>query len=328
MSNRHPVMELEMKHKSTYTSKNTSTSPEDDYLAYYPTCVQSNGRWLCPLTWVVLFIGVLLMLILIPLSYSYVEYDAWAFKKNELSNEVDLNTVYSNGQYHWGPSFDALNFPRGYQREELNLSIFPQNGLEFDIDIVFFWRIQPLKLKELFQQFGQSYRSQIESRANAKIKNRAPDFTVEQYIQERPLITEQLHLALKQELDLIFIDVPADKFFLLNVNLPQTVRTRDLDTAVREQQNLEEQNKQLVEIVKKETQRLEELVQANVTITSLRSTSRAENIILEAYAIGNRTVTDADSGGSSGFFSTLNITNAASKSSYIRYFRFAESINL
>lgn len=300
----------------------------DPYLMFWPTCIRKNGKWLCPTIWVLLGVGCILTIALVSESFVGVEYDQYGFKKNTLNNEVDLSTVYEHGQYFWGPSYDVVTFPRQYIRETLQLSIFPSNGLEFDITVVFYWKVRRNELAELYKKFTTTYRSQLESRANAKIKNRAPDFSIEQYITERAMITHELHKVLQQELDLIHIDAPEDKFFLLDVNLPKSIRERDLDTAVREQQNLEEQNKQLVVDVQKETQRQQQVIIANATITALKANSQAENIILQAYAVGNRTVTDADSAGSNKFFQELNITDASTKSLFIRYFQFAQTISL
>jgi hypothetical protein len=306
-------------------NKRRDTGPE--YLDCWPKRIQNNGGWLCPTTWVLMFIGGLLILILVPLSFSYVEYDEYAFKKNEIENDVDTNRIYTNGQYGWGINYEPLTFPRTYQKEELKLAIFPSNGLEFSIDIVFFWRVRKDELPLLFKAFGQSsYTGQVQSRANAKIKNRAPDFTIEQYISERPLITRELHKALKEELNLIYIEAPADKFFLIDVTLPEAIRKKDLDAAVQKQKNLEQQNRQTADLVRKETERLEEQIRANITLVALTAESQSETIVSNAWAAGNRTVDDADSSGTQAFFSALSVTDAATKSAYVRYFALLESL--
>src|SRR5690606_32631948 len=105
------------------------------------------------------------------------------------------------------------------------LAIFA-GGLEFEINIKFYWRIKQDELGILWRQFKKAYESQIESRANSKIKNEAPLFKIDDYIQSRPLITQKFHKALQEELKFIHIEAPSQLFSLGNVKIPDDIRNK------------------------------------------------------------------------------------------------------
>lgn len=217
-------------------------SNDPEILDAWPKSMRNGPTQCC--FWATIAIGLLLTVILIPLSFSYVEYHEIALKKDTITNEVDTGSVYTNGQYFWGVNKKPLSFPRQYQIVKQDFSIFPSGGFEFDVSVVFWYRLNPEKLGSLYNSFGNAFHSQVVNRANAQIKNRAPDFTLEEYITRREEITRALYDALVDDLDEIFIELPADKFYLAEVQIPSEVRSRDLTAAVQEQRNLEERNNQ------------------------------------------------------------------------------------
>jgi hypothetical protein len=126
------------------------------------------SQWVWGIT---LFVSLILLLVLLPLSFSYVEYDEYALKKHTVENTVETDSTYDVGRYYWGVDRTALPFSRHFQKVTETFSIFPTNGLEFDVDVVFWYRIQKENLGQLYKAFGTSFDSQVRNRANAKIKN-------------------------------------------------------------------------------------------------------------------------------------------------------------
>ena len=217
-------------------------------------------------TWAIIaIISLLLLIILLPLSYSYVEYYQYALNKNTITNKVDMSKVHENGRYFWGVSHEPVTFPRHFQLMELTVPVFPSNGMEFDVDIDFYYRLDKDNITNLYQAFGQTFDNQVEIRAKAKIKNSAPEFSLEQYITDRTALTQHLHDDLQDELDRVWIKVPFDKFYFGEITIPESIRQRDLDAAIQRQRNIEEENRQKATVVRKETKRLENEVFANIT---------------------------------------------------------------
>jgi regulator of protease activity HflC (stomatin/prohibitin superfamily) len=206
------------------------------------------------------------------------------------------------------------------------LAIFPTNGLEFSIEVTFYWRIKKDELGQLFEKYALTYPTQLESRAQSKMKNEAPNFTIEQYIRERPLITRTLHQVLQAELALIHIECPQRFFSLTKITLPTEIKQRDLEAAVRTQLNTKQQNEQAAELVRKETERQVQEINANATLVGIDAQSTKDRLIEEAYAQGNRTISDSNSLGAQTFFTTLSVTDPVTKAAYIRFYALEESI--
>jgi len=304
----------------------TKQSWSDARCGWWPKCVKKNiscSQWICGLT---LFTGFLLIMILVPLTFSYVEYDQYALKKHSIENTVDTTKTYTNGRYAWGVDRSALTFSRHFTKVTKTFSIFPTNGLEFDVDVVFWYRIQKDNLGKLYKAFGLTFDNQVENRASAKIKNVAPLFDLKDYITKRPLITETLHAGLIGDLSNIFIDLPADKFYLEDVRIPDEVKQKDLDTAVQSQRNVEEQNHQLSALVRKETDKLVQQVAADISLIAATAAAQSEGIKKEASAIAEKTEASADGLGLKNLFLQVNVTDTPTKEKYISYFAFLDSL--
>jgi hypothetical protein len=117
-------------------------------------------------------------MLIISLSFHYVEYDEIVLKKQNLVIKVNLDETFEVGRYYWEVTYTPVTFPRQFQKVKETYSIFPTNGLEFDVDVVFWYRIQPENLGPLFKAFGKSFESQVINHDNAKIKNVAPNFDI------------------------------------------------------------------------------------------------------------------------------------------------------
>ena len=55
-------------------------------------------------------IGLLLMVILLPLSFSYVEYHQYGLKQRKSTGTVDVTKVYDSGRYAIGPDYKFLTY--------------------------------------------------------------------------------------------------------------------------------------------------------------------------------------------------------------------------
>lgn len=286
----------------------------------------NNNVETCQYVWgVLLFVSTILLLVMLPLSFSYVEYDQWALKKHTVENTVELDQTYDVGRYFWGVDRTPLVFSRQFKKVTEDFSIFPSNGLEFDINVVFYYRLQKDNIGKIYKAFGTAIHNQVVNRANARIKNIAPRFTLEEYITNRPVITHALHTGLVSELANIWVDVPFDKFYLAEVKIPNEIKQRDLDAAVQTQRNIQEQNNQLAALVRKETEKLEQEINANITLIGTTAEAIRVRIQKEAEAIAEKTTSSADGLGMKNLFLQINVTDPSIKEKYISYFAFLDT---
>ena len=93
----------------------------------------------CCIGWgFVIFLTLMIMLIT---SFSYVEYDEYAFKKSTTTNLVDKSEVYDNGRYLWGFDHTKVVFPKLFQLQELNLSVANEEGVSVNVAVSFWYRL-------------------------------------------------------------------------------------------------------------------------------------------------------------------------------------------
>ena len=117
------------------------------------------------------FITVIVSVILIALSYSYVEYNEYAFRKNTASNEVDTSEVYENGwlmpnfneliiilgRYFWGINYDPIKFNKTFGTLELqDMLVFTVTGIEVGIDVSFQYGLEKESIDYVFKTYGRT----------------------------------------------------------------------------------------------------------------------------------------------------------------------------
>ena len=230
-------------------------------------------------------IGLLLMLILVPLSFSYVEWDEMAFKKNVLTNVVDDSQVYLSGRYLWGPTFEALTFPRTFQLIQYrnnDLLIFSGKGLEFSIEIDVYYKLDPQKLQQIFSNFGTNYHERFKDAIRASLKNSAPLYSVDDYITKREEIIQFMFVELNHDLEPFNLSIELHKLLLHRIIFPEIIKNKFLQTAVQVLNNKKSQLEQEVEIILKNTETLIENINANITIVNKSAIAQANTIVVSS----------------------------------------------
>lgn len=262
-------------------------------------------------------VGLLLLVILLPLSFHYVEYYNYALKHDTIhgAGGIDYSRVYTNGRYFWGLGKKQETVPRilmGVEYKQNNgqtILAFTDSGLEFVIECSFQFRIVKNEVPHLFQKFHRSYYPQIVSIGLRALKNVAPNYSLDDYISKREEIHLVMYNALVQELSSLCGEVPCieipgpNHFQLRRIIVPPQIHQTWLDSVVRIEQNTAQQNQRIVTLVRKETERLEAEITANVTLVNIDRdnevailTQSAEaqrfKIATEAKGTGIRTVID------------------------------------
>ena len=185
---------------------------------------------------VVVAVGLLLMLILVPLHFSYIERNHIGFKKNTATNTVDRTQYHGPGRYAWGVGKVAVQFPTTWQKHRFtDLTVFTDAG-EIRITVTFMYRIQPQHLADMYNAFGSAYHSRIISIAQAELRNGASNFTTASYQNNRTGVTDGLFAALAQRLpSTAYVTVSRDRFYLEEIHLPETVQEKKTQIFLNDQ---------------------------------------------------------------------------------------------
>jgi len=275
-------------------------------------------------------IGVILVVILVPLSFSYVDYDELAFRRNTLSNFVDQDEVFHNGRYFWGLTSRPLTFPSIFQRFEYrgtDLEVFSAGGLAFMLDVDLYYRLNPSDLSNIFTDFGTEYDSRIRDEAIASIKNTATMFSVDDFVINRPQIVDRMFENLNRDLEQVHVQIEPEKLLLRRIIFPDNIRTIFLRTAVQDLENNRAILQRDVDLFNIETQQFVESIRANVTIVNQTATSLAQATVLNARAQADEIRQEAIGTGLDIFFTTLNFQDPTSRERIFELYSIIDSQN-
>ena len=264
----------------------------------------------CYVLWTIIIlvsIGLLLLIILLPLSYYYVEYDKYALDRNKIhgGGGIDYKHTYEYGRYFWGVGHTTETIPRILQLVEYKTELlaFTTSGLEFMIECSFHYRIPRNGVTTLFRLYHQSYSNQIRSVALRALKNVATEYSLDEYITKRKII----HLAMYNELvidlstlcgDIKCIEIPHPQHFQLRkVVVPTSIHNTWLLSVIRIEENIAQQNIQTKILVEKETERLESIISANITLINIARDNEIALLIQSAKAEEFRIINTAKGDG-------------------------------
>lgn len=238
-----------------------------------------------------LFVGILAIVIMVPLSFSYVDKNKLAFKKNTASNSVDLSKVYTPGRYFWGLGHNSVQFPSTLQRIALDgkglprLSIFTDGGQTMTLSCILFYQINASTLANVYRKFGLSYHNQIVAIAQAEIRNVAPTFSLSEYLTNRENVSRAIYESLSAELaDKAFVAMPYRGFHLNAVTLPSTV-LRQKSTIFTTTQSLLTQNFSLQSsLIRLNTSKIVAEIQNEGNATLSNATAVAQRLVTDAVS--------------------------------------------
>lgn len=277
-----------------------------------------------------LITGVILMIILLPLSFAYIEYNEIAFKKNTISNRVDTSEVYANGRHMWGPAYDKIAFTSTYQLESFSgteLSVFSSNGLDFPIEVDVYYKLEPENLALIFDDVGTAYEERLRALIESSLKNTATKFEVDDYVTNRTNITQAMYDGLNVDLAELFISIEPYKFLLKKVAFPDDVDQVFLNTAVQELENEKALLEQDVALTIRETNRLIEEIDGNITVVTVTAEAEAEAIVNIAQAEAGKIIQEATGVGINYMFTVLNITQAEERQKLFELFAILDNKN-
>lgn len=171
------------------------------------------------------FIGLLLILILVPLHFSYIDRQQYGLKRNTVTNDIDRSKVYSTGRYAWGVSFSSVGFPSNKIRISFTgnnaLSVFTESGQVIYVEFVFYYRIVKDDVPKLYDAFGLAYENRIVSIARAELRNAAPQFVLDNYTLNRQSVADGYFNYLAGPLrSKAYVTVDRGSFFMQAIRLP------------------------------------------------------------------------------------------------------------
>jgi len=284
--------------------------------SFYRKLTLAQKIWILVIFSIILITGIALIIS----AFSYIEWNEYGLKVDTATNKVDYTVIYDNGRYFWGVGQGVVTFVNTATTVDFSgdndLSIFSEGGLELEIDCSFQYRVIKEELSTLYKNYGTSYPEQIVSIAKSVLKNVAPNFTMEQYYQDREAISAQMFEALKAGLR-IEMNVEVLMFQLRYVTLPNVVIQKLLSIGVQNQTNIREQYIQQSTVIRQQTASLANSIIANATVINETANAQASFITSKAQAQAFKLVQLAKQQGYAKIFQALGLNTPELQLSFL-----------
>lgn len=260
---------------------------------------------------IILVISILILLvILLPLSFTVVQYDEYVIFKNKFTNRIDTDNIYTNGRYYILPHYSSISFPKKFQSINFDrLSVADKDQKRFFMKIKLFYKLSINSIPRLYSNYGLNYNLQIQNIAESTIKNFAPKFALNSYLQNRNLIVRNITSELYNEFNTIGLEYDVNKFYIDLITLESTTIDKYLSIAIQKQQNDQKKYEQDAELIRIETIQLTEQFDAESTFIIRSSNATAVKMIETAKAESFKINTIARSNGIKNLSNALNITS-------------------
>ena len=268
-----------------------------------------------------------IFLLLILFSINFVNYNQYAFAHN-IFTSVDTSKVLEQGIYLYPLWTRFEYFPSTYQYVKLFEPVFSDTGLEFDLEVVFYYRLNKNKLASIYNLFSKNYHSRILSNSKQIIKNIGSKYSVDDYILNRFQIEKDIAISLSNILDIeIGININPKFVKITNIKFPENVVKTNLLSAIAQQQNDVEINQQNYQSVLTETNYIVSQLKTQSEQIIQFSKNKANLMISNTNSQSMNIIGKAKLEGMSIFFKTLNITESKTKNMYINWFGINDNIN-
>ncbi|XP_035664086.1 uncharacterized protein LOC118407678 [Branchiostoma floridae] len=235
----------------------------------------------------------LLVVILVPLSFSDLQYYEYGFLKRKSTGTVYMDKVYSGGRHFVGPDYHFKVFQADAHFEELtSIAVFSLDKLEIRVTCRFQYFLRKDDLPLLHETYDRFYHNVMKTSAIDALKSASPEFNTRDFFEERRLVEDTLADAVK-------------------LRLEGNCCKKDCANSTEDSDKVEKIENQAREI------------SHNATAQSELITSRAD---AQAVAV----VEEARNSGLSLIYERLDLTSADHKASfnYIRTLRDHESVHL
>jgi hypothetical protein len=288
-----------------------------------PSPAQQTFYWRCA----ILSVGLLLLIILLPLSFSYVEYYEYGLIMRKSTGSVDTGKVYPRGRYALGPDRKFLKYQADAHHEHFDgLEVFSASegefgdssiGLAFSVDVDLTFLLNRDEVGELHKELATSYESIILARARDAIKNNAINVTFTRYFEDRKGVEKSFRDAVQTRWnEKPNLHCTLDQFHLGRIKIPETVAQKMLQAQLQNERNQMEAFLQEAQVERELTK-----VQVNtieLAKTKLLATANAEANLRTAKARvdATRIVQEAEINGTQNLFDAVGITNQEQMTSF------------
>ncbi|XP_065051573.1 uncharacterized protein LOC135681176 [Rhopilema esculentum] len=302
----------------------------------------SHGFLLC-CGLVVISIAALLTVILVPLSFSDLEYYEMGFVKKKSTGTVDRSKVYTGGRHFIGVDGTFKKFPADAHLESFSkVEFFNMEKLQVTMTFSLQYFLMPEELKSLHDAYNLGYRPVIRNTVASAIKDEASKFSVNEYRKERQKVSDALFKAAKIAIGGSCCYSNCQKYICLpdclqsnctkglysylkyfqmeEVDITDDQQKKFLQTVIEREKRDTEDFKQQEKIERKKTDQKKVKIENDALEVKQNAAAKSSLIKAQADASAKALVENARNSGLQQIFEAVNITAETHKKSldYIR----------
>ncbi|PVD39384.1 hypothetical protein C0Q70_02014 [Pomacea canaliculata] len=304
-------------------------------------------------------VTVVLIVILVPLSFSGVEYYEFGFKRQKSTGTVDTKQVYSGGKHFIGPDYEFKIFKATAHYVDLrDVTVFTSDKLEIKLDVQYQYFLREEDLPTLHRNYDLFYDNVVKTSAIDALKGEAPKFSTREYITNRNAIETALYNGVRERLGGICClqscslyefacppgcknssscDPSTDKGLWVNVKyfqlgaveIPSDVEDRFLRSLTLKEDADREKLLQEAQVVRKTTEAMVRDIQNQATEILQEAQVQSELIGTISTANFTANVEKARAEGLKNLYQQLGLTTQEMKNSfdYLRTLRLLENVH-
>jgi len=302
-------------------------------------------------------IGALLLIILLPMSFSYLDFYEYGFARRRTTGTVDTDTVYSGGRHFLGPDFEFKEFYAAAQFVYFgHIPIFTTDNLQVSISVELQYFLIKEDLPLLHDTFDLRYQSIVVGNAKDALKNAVTKFDTDEFITNRTVIQTELLRGVRARLSGVCClpgcktkqSCPTCKEWelcepgckarsqcsksdkglftevrylqLSDIEIPTQVNERRLLTLIRELEEEKEKSIKTEMIIRKETELLVNKYKNQAKEAIANATAQSKLMMDQAEVDYSRTIENVHNEGLKNLYDGLAITDGKLKSS-LNYMR-------
>ncbi|XP_048777110.2 uncharacterized protein LOC125681186 [Ostrea edulis] len=288
-------------------------------------------------------IPVLLIVILVPVSFSTLEYYEFGFKRQKSTGSVDKAEVYTTGKYLIGPDAEFKVFSSDAHFITLkDVAIFTADKLEVKMTAHLQYFLRKDQLVLLHDTYDTDYRDIVKNSALDALKGSTTGYNTRELIANRKRMEQTVYKAVRDRLGGTccrpdcssyayacptgcktsctsadkgyYVDV---KYFHLGqITIPNDVQSQFMKALTLQEEADREQLLQDAQVVRKNTTAMVQLIKNEAAEIRENGTAIANLITVTAQANYSATLESARSDGLKAVFSSLGFTQQQYKSSF------------
>lgn len=284
---------------------------------------ESYSSWLACVWLTIINIGLFLLIVLLPLSFVYVEWNEIAFVRDKFGT-VDTSHVVEQGRHYLPLTHELVKFPSTFQKvsfltsDNTALSIFTQDGYQISIEIQFYYRLIPSNLKTVYDLYSMNYGIGVINLAKLTIRELSGSSSSGVYLPLQSYIDNRTHIANvyaheleRRTREQLSIDVPAKYFRIIKLGIPDDMIQRYQQTVIQLQNNEVSANTQQVLALEAQTEKMVSVINAQTNYTLTSAAIESDLIVKNAIIESNNIINNADIDGFNILCNLLNIVNPA-----------------